>query len=268
MKAATRGGRSFNNAAVFTALLAGAASLPAVAAPQKMADKPMTAVVMSRPAALPTSVLLFPATVGSDAAGDAAATATTAAMTPAQQKTSAIVTDAVRSFMERGKVGVVVYSRRLPSIQRAVAEGVKPEDAAAGPGDDPRKAQRFAEIAGANEYLTETIDNYKYDPATRTATFDLSLTRFAADGTGLGASAQKAIGTAPAEVLGSHQEAYAVSEAARVVAEQSVEGVYPQTSVILNPPKPVARKRKGKKIGGTFLVPVLAVGAAIIAPHT
>lgn len=287
MNAATRARRGLCRAALVTAVISGvgaAYAAPATPAPRTAAPVdhsagsitavPVTAMLPANPAALPSSVLLFPAIVSTDTGADAAAPVAGAksagvAVAANLQTAQAIVTGALRTFLTRGKIGVVVYNRQLPSIQRAVNEGVKPEDAASGPGDDPRKAQRFADIVGATEYLTATIDNYAYNPATKTATFNLSLSRYASDGSPLGATEQKAVGSAPDSITGSHREAYAVAAAADVVAEQTVEGVYPQTVAVINPPKPMVKKRRtAKKLGGRFLVPVIAVGAALIAPHT
>ena len=100
---------------------------PATAAPLVTADNSANPMQAMKPAALPASVLLFPAVITSDNGAAAPATANTRAI----QDT---ITESVRQYLQRGGVGVVVYSRRLPSIQRAVAEGIKPEDAAAGPG--------------------------------------------------------------------------------------------------------------------------------------
>ena len=193
---------------------------------------------------------------------------TAASITPAMREAQRIVTDGLRAMLERGKIGIVVYSRRLPSMQRAISEGVKPEDANAGPGDDKRKAQRFANIVGANEYLLTSIDSYKYDSTARMVTFNLSMFRYGADGTQLGTTVVKAVGTAPATVLGAHQEAFADEAAAQVASDQVSEGVYPQIAAVLNPPKEMSKKRHGRKIGGVFLVPVIAAGAALIGPHT
>jgi hypothetical protein len=234
------------------------------------ADSSATTAGMPAPV-LPSSVLLFPAVIPGDegAAAPAAAGAAQSAgptANTARPVAEGIITDAVRRFLNRGGVGVVVYNRRLAAMERAVAEGLRPEEALRGPGDDPRKARQFAEILGANEYLTVLIDDYKYDPASRTATFNLSVARNAADGTSLGATAQKAVGTAPADIPASRREAYAVSSAADVVAQQTVESIYPGAAIRINPPKqPEKKRRRGV---GNLLIPAIAVGAAIIGTRT
>lgn len=173
---------------------------------------------------VPMSVILFPAVV-STADGAAPAEPTPAART-AQES----VTDSLRRSLTRSGVGVIVYNRRLPSIQRAVSEGVlRAEDAAAGPGDDPRKAQRLAEIIGATDFITATIDDYKWDSAARMATFNVSVFRNAAsDGSPLGTAAAPGKGEAPADVAPSRQEGSATARAADAAAEQAVQGLFPR----------------------------------------
>ena len=276
MKASTRTGRGKSSPAALltTLLVAAATALPMVAVRAQGTDaskeKMMAPTAAMKPAmmmaaptdtnGLPSSVLLFPAVVPSDApAAGAAATA-------GRPVAESIVTDAVRRFLSRAGVGVVVYNRRLPAVERAVAEGLRPEDALKGPGDDPRKAKNFSDILGASEYLTVLIDDYKFDPATRTATFNLSVARNSGDGTSLSATAQKAVGTAPADVPASRQEAAAVANAADVAGEQTVEAVYPGAAARINPPKEAPKKKRRGL--GNLLIPAVAVGAAIIAPHT
>jgi hypothetical protein len=147
------------------------------------------------------------------------------------------VTDALRKQLSRAGVGVVVYDRRLPSIQRAVSEGgtagLRAEDAAAGPGDDPRRAQRLADIVGASEYITATIDDYRYDSATRTATFNLSVFRnTTSDAAPLGTAAAPAQGVAPADVSPSRQEGSASARAAETAAEQAVQSLFPRAAAL------------------------------------
>lgn len=210
-------------------------------------------------APLPTSVLLFPALVtGADG--------TVAAATPTTRQAQEIVTVALQKYLEKGGVGTVVYSSRLPSIERAVSEGVgiSSEAAAKGPGDDPRAGQRFADIVGASEYLTVTVDNYKYDAPTRRATFTLSIVRSEANGTPINTTAFPATGDAPADVSPSRQEGSAVARAAEVVAEQTVRGLYPATAANLDPPAP-KKARKRSKLG--WLIPAVAAGVALIVPR-
>lgn len=208
---------------------------------------------------LPTSVLLFPALVtGPDGA--------VTNPSPAVRQTQEIVTSALQKYLEKGGAGVVVYSQRLPSIERAVSEGVglKSDEAAKGPGDDPRAGQKYADIVGANEYLTTAIDDYKYDSATRRVTFSLSVTRSEANGTPINTVSFPAVGDSPADVAPSRQEGSAVARASEVVAEQTVRALYPQTAVQLDPPKP-KKARKRNKIG--WVIPAAAVGVALIVPR-
>jgi hypothetical protein len=206
---------------------------------------------------LPTSVLVISAEGGAVAADS-----------PTVRQTQEIVTDAVRKYLEKGGVGVVVYSSRLPSVERAVQEGgsIKEQEAVKGPGDDPRLAQKFAEIVGAQEYIMVNIDNYAYDPKTRRATFNLSLTRSSADGTSLASSAEKAVGEAPATTVGNLQEGSAVARAAEFVAQKSVIAVYPQTAVIFNPP-PQQEKKKARGSKLAIIIPAAALGAFLLIPR-
>jgi hypothetical protein len=210
---------------------------------------------------LPTSVLLFPAVISAEGGA-------VAADSPTVRQTQEIVTDAVRKYLEKGGVGVVVYSSRLPSVERAVQEGgsIKEQEAVKGPGDDPRLAQKFAEIVGAQEYIMVNIDNYAYDPKTRRATFNLSLTRSSADGTSLASSAEKAVGEAPATTVGNLQEGSAVARAAEFVAQKSVIAVYPQTAVIFNPP-PQQEKKKARGSKLAIIIPAAALGAFLLIPR-
>lgn len=210
---------------------------------------------------LPTSVLLFPAVITAEGGA-------VAPDSPTVKQTKEIVTDAVRKYLEKGGVGVVVYSSRLPSVERAVQEGgsIKEKEALDGPGDDQRLAQKFAEIVGAQEYITVNVDNYAYDPKTRRATFNLSLTRSSAEGTSLASSAEKAAGDAPSTTPGNRQEGSAVARAAEFVAQKSVIAVYPQTAVIFNPPPaPEKKKARGSKLA--IIIPAAALGAFLLIPR-
>jgi hypothetical protein len=219
----------------------------------------VTAPLSQQP--LPTSVLLFPAVVTAEGGA-------VAPNSPGVKQTQEIVTEALRKSLEKGGVGVVMYTNQLPSIQRAVQEGgtLKPEDAAKGPGDDPRLAQKFAEIVGAQEYITVSVDNYQWDPKTRRATFNLSLSRVGADGASLASAAEKAVGDAPADVPGSRQEGSAVARASEFVAQKSVIAVYPQSAVIFNPP-PAAEAKKKKRSRLPIIIPVAALGAFLLIPR-
>jgi hypothetical protein len=210
---------------------------------------------------LPNDVLLFPAVV-------TGANGELAPMTPEVQQTQEIVTEAVRTYLAKAGIVPVVYTKRLPSIQRAVDEGlgVKPEDATKGPGDDPRLAKRFAEIVGATEYIVISVDSYAYDPQTRRATYNLTLIRSGADGTSLGTSAEKAVGESPADVSASRQEGSAVARAAEAAAEKSILNVYPQAAVIMNPPKMVVEKKKARS-RLPFLIPAAAIGSFLLIPR-
>jgi hypothetical protein len=185
-------------------------------------------------AAVPSNVLVFPAEVpGANATGTAANEPAARSARDVQE----IVTDAVRSKMSRAGVGLFVYSRRLPSVQRAVAEGLKAEEAA-GPGDDDARARRLAEIVGATEFVVLSVENYRYDPATRTATFSRSaLRRSAEDGAPLGTVSESATGVSPEDIAAPRQEGAAVARAADVVAEQVVGGLFPLPKVATDPKK-------------------------------
>lgn len=246
-------------------LLAGVTAAPGTAWAQQQPEMkkvdgkaPVGGAPQQQP--LPNSVLLFPAViVGTDGKP--------VASTRGGDDAEAAITSALRNYLTKAGVGVVVYSQRLPSVQRAVSEAtVRAETAAQGPGDDVRAAQQFAQLLGATEYLTATVENYKYDTQSRTATFNLSVERRSTeDGIALGASAEKATGAAAENVAGIRQEGSAVSRAADVVAEQSVLAVYPQSAATLNPPRAVEPKKKKLRGARNFLLPIIAVGAYLIA---
>lgn len=216
--------------------------------------------------AAPTSVLLFPVAVGGGEGGAAAppagAEGTPPAAAPAMPNDSVrqaqeIVTDAIRKYLARSGVSVILYDRRLPSIQRAVAEGTLRPDDVSGPGDDPRKAQRLADITGADEYITATLDNYKFDAASRTATFNLSLFRnTTAEGAALGTSAAAGRAVAPADVAAPRQEGSAIARAAEEAANQAVQGLFPRAPA---PPATRSPARSGSR--DRLLIPL--VGAVL-----
>jgi len=192
---------------------------------------------------VPRDVLIFPATVDSGGGDAATANSPVARALP-------MVTEAFRNYLSRNGIGVVVYSKRLPSIERAVAEGqVKAEEAAAGPGDDPRNALRFAQTVGAQEYLTVEVQNYKYDANTRTATFNVSVYRNSSEDNGapLSTVAKPAVGTAPAEMMPNRQEASAVSHAADQVAEECFQDLYPKIAQLREAERMKAVKDTKKK---------------------
>jgi hypothetical protein len=213
-------------------------------------------------APLPANVLLFPAVItGPDN--------TAAPMTPATKLTQEIVTEAVRKYLTKGGVGVIVYSNRLPSIQRAANTGeggLKPEDLVKGPGDDPRLAARFADLVGAKEYILVSVDDYAYDAKTGRATFNLSLVRSDANGTPLGTSAEKAVGEAPADVAASRKEESASARASELAAEKTVISIYPSSAALINPPKMDAPKKKKRSNLG-YIIPAIALGAFLIVPR-
>lgn len=186
----------------------------------------------------PRSVLLFPAVVGAPEGA-----AATAEPTRAVRQIQESVTDALRKHFARNGIAATVYTRRLPSIQRAVAEGtLTAEVAATGLRDtaDNARAQRLAETIGANSFVTATIDDYRYDAATRAVTFNLSVSHIAAgeDGT-LGTAAAPGRGEAPADVAGSLQEGSAGARAAEAAAEQAVQGLFPRAPE----PNPAQKKQ-------------------------
>ena len=211
---------------------------------------------------LPNSVLLFPPSVGGDetAAAD---------LTPAQREVQEIVSEALLRYLGKGGVGVVAYNKRLPSIQRARNEGtIKNDLADNGPGDSASNALRLADLVGANEYISISVDNYKFDPKTRTATYTINAFRNASDGTPLGTSAQNAVGVAPEDVSPRFQQGSAAARAADTVAEQTVEALYPQSSALLNPPPKKENKSRLKKAKGikAFLVPIAAGVVYLVSP--
>jgi hypothetical protein len=247
-------GKALLTCAVTGALLATTVALPATSA-KAQGTAPITTAQ-----SLPGSVLLFPAVIMADNGSVAPPSST-------GDEAEEIITEAVRKFLSKAGIGVVVYSKRLPSIQRAVAEAtVKAEDAANGPGDDVRKAQQFAQLLGSTEYITVSVENYKYDTASRTATFNLSVERRAtSDAVTLGASAQKGTGSAPQDVAGLRQEGSAVARASEVVAEQTVTAVYPSAAAAINPPKEEKSKKKKRVGAAALLIPVVALGTWLIA---
>ena len=180
---------------------------------------------------MPRSVLLFPAVVEAQAPEGAAA-ATTAEPPRAIRQIQESVTDSLRKHLARNGVTATVYNRRLPSIQRAVTEGSLTADVAnTGLRDtaDNARAQRLADIIGANSFITATIDSYKYDAATRTVTFNLSVSHVATgEGNTLGTAAAPGKGEAPADVAGSLQEGSAGARSAEAAAELAVQGLFPR----------------------------------------
>lgn len=218
------------------------------------------------PAAIaPNSVLLFPVAVNLPDAPAADAAGKTPALSPVAKQTQDIVTDAIRKQLARSGISVTVYSRRLPSIQRAVTEAsLRTEDANAGPGDDPRKARKLADIVGATEFITATVDDLKFDVASRTASFNLSVFRNAtADGAALGTAAAPGKAVAPADVAGSLQQGSAVAHAADDAAAQAVQGLYPRAAPENHADSIKAAASPAHK--DRLLLPLIAIIAVIIA---
>ncbi len=203
-------------------------------------------------AQVPGSVLVFPAHVDG------------AANNPSAKLASKLVTDAIRKHVAKFGIGVVIYDKSLPSVQRAVQEnekGLKADEAAAGPGDDPRKARTLAEVAGAAEYIVAIIDDYKYDSKTRTATFNLSLTRSnTADGVAVNTVANKQTGLAPGDVAPSRQEGSAITRAAEAGAEQGVAQLYPDMRIPIEVIKPEKKRSKIEK----YALPGFVVGLGVL----
>ena len=208
--------------------------------------KKMTGPVM------PQGVLLFPAVVN----GATGAT---------QKEAQEIVTEALRKYLTQAGVGITVYSTRLPSVERAIKTDTSlKQDDAAGPGDDTRKAQRLADLVGANEYITVSVDDYKYDATSRTATFNLSVFRNAtSDAAPLGTAAQGSQGVAPVDVSASRQQGSAVARAAETAAQQVTDALFPRPKV---DEKMMDKKAPGnhKKDRGTRAVIFGGAGALLL----
>jgi len=191
----------------------GIALVSSIAAPARAQVKPM-----------PTgSVLIFPAVVDG-VEGDAA------------KLISEVVTDALRSRLKTLGASVVVFSGKLPSIQRAREEQqIRKEDAEAGPLDDRRKAQRIAEIVGAGEYLSVFVDGYSFNQGTRSAAFNLNVNRYlTADGAPVGSFVKGQSGMSPIGVGASRQEGSAIARAMQIGGEQSVGELYPAATILEN----------------------------------
>jgi hypothetical protein len=185
----------------------------------------------------PKDVLLFPASV-TTADG---VVATGKAAVDLQE----IVTDATRDYLHRSLgAGVVVYNKRLPSVQRAIAEGQRADDLL-NPGDNPGKTQRFAEMTGASEYLVLTVSDYKYDVATHKATFSVTAYRNRTQGNVAVATAAKTVsGVSASGVPASLLEESAMARAADSAVEQVVRTVYPLPPAV---PKVVNTNMKASK---------------------
>ena len=200
------------------------------------------------------SVLVFPPVI-EGASGESAALATE------------IVTDAIRTRLKGIGAGVVVFSSRLASVQRAREEQqIRKEDVENGPGDDRAKARRIADIVGASEYLSVFVDGYKYDASSRTASFNLNVNRYAtADGSPIGAFNKAQQGMAPAGVAVPRQEGSALARAMEVGAEQSVADLYPIATILENAK---VAPRKGKQTSSRGIVTLFTAALAALFQST
>ncbi len=206
---------------LFTVLALAAFALPLAATAQKnmSATSPVTQ--------LPSNIVMFPPMLeGANANGKAT-------VNKSALNAQMIITDALKNRLTKAGVGAFVYSKRLPTVQRAVAENLLKAENAADPtgGDDPRVSQNVAELMGADEYVIVDVPDYKYDATTRTATFTVSLIRKSVDGTQLGTVAEKAVGVAPEDVAANRQEGSAVARAAETVSEQTISALFPMPKV-------------------------------------
>lgn len=197
----------------------------------------------------PRAVLLFPAVMGGDEGGEANGTKTAAG--GSMRLLQEAVTDALRKHLIRSGVSVTIYNKRLPSIQRAVAETSLPKaQAEEGLRDstDNARAQKLADLVGATSYIIPTIDDYKYDAATRTATFNLSASHIATGAGGsLGVAAEPGKAEAPADVANSLQEGSASARAAEAAAERVVVGLFPRPVAPAEPVKKDDKRRGGRR---------------------
>jgi hypothetical protein len=173
----------------------------------------------------PSNVLLFPAVVDGD-------------RTDSTKLAEEIVTEAVRAQLSRIGIAAVVYTKRLPSVQRALNESDKvltEKDVDSGPGDDNRKAQRFAEVVGASEYVTVFVDGYSFDAKSRTAKFNLSVSRYnTQNGKALGTFAKAQEGIAPADVTQARQEGSAIARASEMGGQQASAALFPQAAALVS----------------------------------
>jgi hypothetical protein len=206
------------------------------------------AVMPGKAQAQTNSVLLFPAVVDGN-------------RNESTKLVEEIVTESVRAQLAKVGITAVVYSKRLPSVQRALNESDKiltEKDADAGPGDDTRKAQRFAEVVGAGEYVTIFVDDYSFDASTRTAKFNLSLSRYnTTAGKALGTFANGQQGVAPADVAKARQEGSAIARAADTGTQQGVTNLFPQmakmaTTAKAKPTKTAKPRSNEKKVTTIF----------------
>jgi hypothetical protein len=227
------------NALLLGVMLTGAVAAGALVAPSAMAQS------------APKDILLFPAAV---------TTADGAKMTgKAAAEVQEIVTDATREYLRRTLgAGVVVYSKRLPSVQRALAEGGRADDLT-DPGDNPGKTQRLAEMTGATEYLVLSVSDYKYDTASKKASFSVTAYRNRTQGNVAMATVAKSVsGVSAAGVATSLLEGSAIARAADATVDQVIRTIYPLPPVVvrdpgnMKPPVPTAVKRKERQAMKVF----------------
>lgn len=200
---------------------------------------------------VPSSVLIFPAHIDG------------AANNPSAKLTQKLLTDALRKSVSRLGIGAVIYDKNLPSIQRAVQEsekGIKADEAAAGPGDDMTKAKRLADVSGAPEYIVAIVEDYKYDAKSRTATFNLSLSRSSVADGPINNVANKQSGAAPADVAPSRQEGSAIVRAVEVAADQGILQLYPDVRIPETHMKPVKKRTSAEK----YAVPGFLIGLGVL----
>ncbi|WP_395094525.1 hypothetical protein [Armatimonas sp.] len=189
----------------------------------------------------PSNVLLFPAIVDGD-------------RSESTKLAEEIVTEAVRNQLGKLGIAAVVYTKRLPSVQRALNESDKiltEKDVENGPGDDNRKAQRFAEVVGASEYVTVFVDGYTFDAASRTAKFNLSVSRYnTQNGKAMGTFAKPQQGIAPSDVPKALHESSAMARAAETGGQQAGAALFPQAAALViknQQVKPLGTKRSSDK---------------------
>ena len=200
---------------------------------------------------VPSSVLIFPAHIDG------------AANNPSAKLTQKLLTDALRKSISRLGIGAVIYDKNLPSIQRAVQEsekGIKADEAAAGPGDDMTKAKRLAEVSGAPEFIIAIVEDYKYDAKSRTATFNLSLSRSSVADGPINNVANKQSGAAPADVAPSRQEGSAIVRAVEVAADQGILQLYPDVRVPGTNVVMVKKRTSAEK----YAVPGFLIGLGVL----
>jgi hypothetical protein len=182
-------------------------------------------------------------------------------LSPAQQQLQEALTDAFRKNLSRAGVNATVYNRRLPSIQRAVSETtLKVDEAAEGLRDtsDTARAQRLADIVGAEGYIVPTVSDYRFDAATRTVSFNLEVAyQSTPTGASLGAAAVPGRGEAPAGVPNSLLEGSASARAAEAAVERVVNDLFPRPAALENngDKQPEAQQKQRRSRSSQYLLP-------------